>query len=267
MLYGNVGICLLYADCRSGRVDNFGIKGRDKVSSFAKKLKRKEQVQQNKKIVKKTVSIVKIERSAKHLYNLNKSRIDEFSHCRVLPTLAYILHNKFKWGATKLAELSDKMIKFVDDYFTAGIRDGHVYLTDEWLREGLEEECKYKFPEYKRVPKPVDAEKTLSWVAMYAGNRSIFIMECLETICMWILHTDYGFGATRLKRFADEMRKIRPLDMPIKMLYHMMDDVESARGKGPDRLVFAELRQSLKRLDTQNNNFEGGLLMLDGKAS
>lgn len=254
---------LMYADCRSPGVDNFGIKGRDTMSSFAKKLKRKEQVERNKKVVKKTVSLIKVERAGKHIFNLNKSRIDEFSHCRVLPTIAYILHNTFKWGATRLVEMSNKLIKFVDDYFTAGIRDGHVYLTDEWLREGLEIECKYKFPEYKRVPKPDDVEKKLSWVAMYAGNRSIFIMECLETICMWILHTDYGFGATRLKRFDDEMRKIRPLDMPIKMLYHMMEDVEQAKGKCAEKLVFKELRDSLKKLDIQNNNFEGGLLMIE----
>ena len=263
MPYDNAGSCILYADCRSGRVDNFGIKGRDKMSSFAKKLKRKEQVERNKKVVKKTVSLIKVERAAKHIFNLNKSRIDEFSHCRVLPTIAYILHNSFKWGATRLAEMSNKLIKFVDDYFMAGIRDGHVYLTDEWLREGLEIECKYKFPEYKRLPKPVDAEKKLSWVAMYAGNQSIFVLECLETICMWILHTDYGFGATRLKRFGEQMRKIKPLDMPIKMLYHMMDDVEQAKGKCKEKLVFTELRQSLKKLDIQNNNFEGGLLMIE----
>lgn len=236
------------------------------MSSFAKKLKRKEQVQKNKIVVKKTVSLVKVERMAKHIFNLNKSRIDEMSHCRVLPTIAYILHNKFKWGATRLAEMSDKMIKFVDDYFTAGMRDGHVYITDEWLRDGLAEECNYIFPKYKRIAKPADAEKKLSWVAMYAGNHSIFVLECLETICMWILHTDYGFGATRLKRFADEIRKIRPLDMPIKMVYHMMEDVEKAKGRCSERLEFTELRQSLKKLDTEHDDFAGGLVMLEGAA-
>lgn len=239
------------------------------MSSFAKKLKRKEQVQENKInkiIVKKTVSFVKLERAAKHIFNLNKSRIGEMSHCRVLPTIAYILHNKFKWGAIRLAEMSEKMVKFVNDYIVAGVRDGHEYINDRDLREGLKLECNYDFPLYKRVNKPVDAEKKLSWVAMYAGNHSIFVLECLETICMWILHTDYGFGATRLKRFADEIRKIRPLDMPIKMVYHMMEDVEKAKGRCNERLEFTELRQSLKKLDIEHNDFEGGLVMLNGAA-
>lgn len=237
------------------------------MSSFAKKLKRKEQVQKNKAVVKATANINKVKKAAESLFDLNKSRIDQLSHCRVLPTLAYILRRQFKWGASRLVELSDKMIHFVDYYFRAGIRDGHTYITDEWLREGLVEECNYKFPVYKRMDKPKDVTKVGSWVAMFAGNHSIFVLECLETICMWILHTDYGFGGSRLKRIGDEMRKIRPLDMPIKMLYHMMDDVEAAKGKtANDRLEFAELRSVLKRLDVEKNDFAGGLVMLNGRA-
>ncbi len=237
------------------------------MGSFAKKLKRKKRVEEDKAVTKVKTSIEKVKREAKRIFALNEARIDELSHCRVLPALAYAIRRLFKWGATRLVELSDKMINFVEDYFTSGMRNGHVYITDEWLREGLEIECNYKFPCYKRVAKPDDVTKVGSWVAMYAGNHSIFVMECLETICMWILHTDYGFGGSRLKKLGEELRKIRPLDMPMKMLYHMMDDVESARGKtNDDKLGFDELRASLKRLDIQNNDFEGGLLMIEGRA-
>lgn len=237
------------------------------MSSFSKKFKRKEQIKTNKKVAKVKANIEKVKREAKRIFTINEARIDELSHCRVLPALAYAIRRLFKWGATRLVELSEKIIKFVEDYFTAGMRNGHVYITDEWLRDGLVEECNYTFPKYKRVVTPEDATKVGSWVAMYAGNHSIFVLECLETVCMWILHTDYGFGGSRLKKLGEEMRKIRPLDMPMKMLYHMMDDVESAKGKtSEDKLVFAELRAVLKRLDIQHNDFDGGLIMLDGKA-
>lgn len=235
------------------------------MSNFSRKVKRKEVVQttrQNKKKVKAIQNIVNAGETASQIIRRNEDRISEYSHCRVLPALTYAMKRVFGWGATRLAELSKKVVAFVRDYIDAGIKNGKIYITDKWLRDGLEDECNFVFPLYKRIKEPADNTSVDSWVAMEAKNKSIFVLECLETVFMWVLHTDYGFSAVRLKRFADEIRRIKPLEGPIKFVYNMMDAVERSKGRGGVVVTFCWLRETLKKLDVDRNDFAGGLIML-----
>jgi hypothetical protein len=236
------------------------------MSSFSRKMKRKEVIQtaqQERKKIKTVTNAIQNGKVAKRIVQLNRDRIREYSQCRVLPALTFAMKRVFGWGAVRLIELSNKVVTFIRDYITAGVQAGKTFITDKWLRDGLADECNFVFPLYKRIKEPVNNQDVGSWTAMAASNESIFILECLETICMWVLHTDYGFGGVRLKRLADEMRRIKPLEGPIKIVYHMMDIVEQSRGRAGVVASFSEIRNTLKELDVDKDDFAGGLKMLN----
>lgn len=232
------------------------------MGSFAKKLKRKTKVGATKVAKKELTTIGKARREAEYIIRLNERRIRDMSRCRIMPSIAYVLRRKFKWGATMLGRLSQKYEEFVEKYITAGYRDNRTYITIPWLQDGLREECNFDYAIPNRMPAPEDGRDAREWVAVMAGNYSITAYEFIETVWLWVLHVDFGFGGKRIKECVEELRAIRPLDMPMKMLYHMMSEIESSKGKPGDAVTFIDIRKTLKKLDIENDDFSHGLVML-----
>jgi hypothetical protein len=229
---------------------------------FAKKLKRKTKVGAARIEKKELTTAAKASREAEYIFKLNERRIRDMSRCRIMPAIAYVLRRKFKWGATLLNRLNRKYEEFVEQYIIAGYRDHRTYITIPWLQEGLRKECDFDYVIPNRIPAPTDARDARALVATKAGNYSIMAYEFIETVWLWVLHVDFGFGGKRIKECVEELRTIGPLNMPMKMLYHMMDEIESSKGRPGETIAFTGIRKTLKKLDIENDDFSHGLVML-----
>lgn len=60
----------------------------------------------------------------------------------------------------------------------------------------------------------------------------------------------------------EEISKINPLEIPIKMIYDMMDIVEKLKAATEEEKIrFTTLRDDLKKMDITHNGFEEGLVL------
>ena len=227
--------------------------------SLSKKLKRKKDRSTKKSASKLKASILKAELAAKRLKAINANRIKLYSKCRVMPTLVYVMYVEFGWRFKQLAEVQEKFLKFIEDYFPAGKH----YCDVPGLQIGLEDECRLIYKSPLRETEPKDNTSTESWLQMYAGNLSCDAFEYLETIWLWVLHVDFGFGEKRISKCYEAIRKIQPLSMPIKMLKHMISILEQCKnGRRTAAIEFNDIKKQLKELDIDNSDFADGLLMV-----
>lgn len=188
----------------------------------------------------------------------NKNRIKAYCECVAWVIFAYVMRKNFNWGNGRISELHRKFLDFNDKYFLAGIRDKREYLRIEWLWDGLKEECGYEYIRYVPVPPPDNFDGVQRLISAKSSDLSIAALEYLETIWLWVLHVDFGFGGQRLKKCRDEVLKINPLEAPAKLIFGLMADMEKYRG---GREQWQQIRERFTKLDVNHDNFATGLTL------
>lgn len=230
------------------------------MGSFGRKLKRDKKKPVIKKAVKVASSIVAAERKGRMLAKLNTRRITEYCNAFLYPSIAYVMKQQFSWTVGQLEKL-EKAIGHLDGIFQAGFRDGKTYIDLEGLWIGLEDECKIQYKKHERG-KPDDDTSYESWMASYAKNLSLAALEYTETLWLWALHDSFGFGKKRLEKAMLDFKKLNPLEMPVKMLEHIMQFIEEMRGREGKRITFDWARKTLEKLDVKGDKFQDGLVLL-----
>lgn len=227
--------------------------------SISKKLSRGKRKQRLSNAKKLAAQIYKAELAAKRLKAINANRIKAYCECRVLPAFAFIMYNSFGWRFKQITSLSERFLKFIDDYLQLGTN----YCDIPGLQVGLEDECRLKYEGYGRVAEPEDNTSVESWLQMYAANLSLDALEYLETVWLWVLHVDFGFGESRIKKCHEELAKIKPLDAPMKFVRNMMDILEGCKSLRKDSAIeFTTVKKRLEALDLDRTDFANGLVMI-----
>ena len=230
--------------------------------SAARKKRRAKEKAVDKAIKKTVVPVAKAKAAAQMLFKMNEGRIKRYCECRVLPTIAFTMHRRFGWGAKKIGRMALKIEWFIKEYIEAGIKAKRVYITVPWLWDGLNEECKINYIPREVNQEPKDESDCRSWLDIYAKQCSINCLDYLECIWLWILHTEFGFGHKRILQAREEISKINPLEVPIKMIYHMMNIVEKLKAATEEEKIrFTTLREDLEKMDITHNGFEEGLVL------
>lgn len=232
--------------------------------SFAKKMKRKKETAIKKVVTKEATKGYLAEKRARELLEINMTRINLFCECRILPTMAYIMHDTFGWSCKQLWDIERKYKWFNNTYFLEALADKREYLTLQSIWESLGEECSFQYAPYKRLEEKM-GDSCEGWLETLSKNYSIDGLEYIETIWLWVLHEYFGFGGKRLLRFHEALTDIKPLEMPMDRLYKMFETLESLKTRDGDRIKCDNIRNILKELDYKKNNFEDGLMLLTVK--
>lgn len=227
--------------------------------SLSKKLSRGRRKQKLGSAKKLAEQIFKAELAAKRLKAINANRIKGYCECRVLPAFAFVMYQAFGWRYAQITKLSERFLKFIDDY----LQPNTNYCDIPGLQIGLEDECNLKYEGYGRATEPEDSTSVESWLQMYAGNLSLSALEYLETVWLWVLHVDFGFGESRIKKCHEELAKLKPLDSPMKFVRNMIEILERCRSLRKDSAIeFTTIKNKLALLDLDKTDFSNGLVMV-----
>lgn len=229
--------------------------------SLSKKISRKkttEKVKAGKKIAKK---ITDAAIAGKRIAEFNKARILEYVECFTMPTIAYIMHKHFGFGFAKLEKLTES-IQHIADVFKAKQEDGIDYIDLEGLWIGLEDEGKFVFERYQGYDDKADDCDVRSWMNRYSKNISISALEHLETIWLWALCITFNFRTRRLAECRKILARLKPLQMPYRMLELELNEVCKLKNRGGKKSVeFKWLQPTIEKLDITHDKFANGLVL------
>lgn len=235
---------------------------------LARKMKRRERQALVKRVTNEAKTAITAQKKAEDIIKANDTRLGMYCKCRLLPSALYVMRKEFGWSCAQLIAVADKYQWFSQRYFIDGIRAGKVYLTVPWLWDGLKEECNMKYIKLSRGKEaPDDLFSVDEWSKLLAHRYSVAAMEYIETIWLWVLHTEFGFSRKRLCRFRKALAELEPLEMEIGKLYEIMAEIESCHTKDRRGIEFKLFRKWLKELDLAGDGLKGGLALAMGVAA
>lgn len=229
-----------------------------------RKLKRTAEKALAKKTTKELKPHLKYYRAGKLLAESNVDRIGEFCRAYFIPMFGYVMHKHYGFGFTRLAKLSDelvRMINLVAESNTADkmraknifIQDGdsnvpHHYITALEMVEDLEIECRYKFERYqkKNPPKTASAEEYAKWIA---GDMAGVITDDLKIVWLHTLWTTFGFGAKRLTDCANYLKQYMWQNK--KDFMAKLEEMEKCH-QGSEYIQFTSIRKMLDNLNVDD---------------
>lgn len=240
--------------------------------SFAKKLKRKNEVKTKKVINTTQAAIKKAATIGKRLADINYERVYAFCEAKVILAASYIMVEQFGWTYSNMIKMSEGF-EHMRALFVDGQKDGKVYITIEWLWEGMEDECNFEFAPYKRLTEPKEPTNHKSWMELYVKNDSISILEATETVWLWVLHDTFGFSGKRLLRFHELLVKFNPLEAPMRWIRIAIERCKKLKSRkrnedGTYNIVsFPKYEKDFERLDVMGDDFANGLIMATNRVS
>lgn len=226
--------------------------------SFAKKLKRKKAVKVKRAVQAVASSIMDAEKLGRKIAYDKKGTVHNYYLAKILTAASYIMNTQFEWSLAKLEKMSIRYKYFVEELLVPSLGPGPCFLKIEWLREGLADECKFEVPKAIRPTDPEDATSVEAWVDNYAKAYAYILFRHVETIWLWILHVDFGFGNKRLSKFHELFWQFGPVEAPVDMIYKAMDQLDTVTGRGfnedgtKKKIRMGGFRSTLKRIGTSD---------------
>lgn len=233
----------------------FARKSKRKTEVSVKKLAEKEKAAAIDREVLATYRIMEAE-SIKERVKRNVPRI--FAYCRAYwnPLFGYVLWKEFKFGAKRLADVSQQMDR-IQTY-------GRKQLSVSNMRAALYKEAGYRYrirPRSYRVngkDPEVMAQTLASGVESQAVDR-------LETIWLFAMWEDFSFGPARLQRCREALEKLKQLSHAEyeSVLKEMEKKIRPAKiGNVATCLSFNWAREILKELSEPGQKvIDAGLVL------
>ena len=178
----------------------------------------------------------------------NGERIWNYCQTYYLPMFAWVMYEHYGFRTKRIIDLHNAYMH-IWRLIEESKNGPHVFLTLEWVYEGLEIEARHKYIKQEK-PKANNFATLEEYVEYFSKCASFDIVADFEAVWLWVLHSEFGFGNKRLQQARDYLAQYEYMDY--EDFQNRLALIEKCRpwihDKQAEDIKFEEVRKQLRAL-------------------